>query len=283
MRRYVLAGAVAALTSMALTAGCDAGDPGSGPGSHPGSEESAATEAAADRLARAVEDAMSSGRYRQTVTTPALEEPYYEVTGAYDVDAGRFTADMSFWNSEAGETRSIKHTFVDAHGFQQAQGWHGSAAGCWLMFDSRSLSAARQTDLTSVEAPGAVLALRDAVGDPSAPADADVVRGTVELREALSLMLPGFIRQQGTLPDGPVDASFTLDGDRLVGWEVHGQDLVPALSRTGALDNGVVAGLGSFTLEVAYDDVGRPVTVRQPPRRLWMTPRAMDAGRGCRG
>ena len=229
---------------------------------------------------------MASGRYRQTVTIPGLEEPYYQVTGEYDVAGRRFTADMAFWNSEVGATRTIRHTIVESRGYQQAEGWQGRAAGCWLLFDSESRSAVtRQADLTSVKAPGAVLALDGARGLTSSAADRDVVEGTVELRVAVSLMLPGFIRQQGTPPRGAVPASFTLDSDgTLSSWEVLGDDVVPALNEAGAdVQNGFADGLDTFTLEVRYDNLGEPVTVRTPPEPLWMSPKEMETNRGCEG
>ena len=290
MRRLELVGALVAVTALVLTSACRGGDSPDHVDQPDGPRVGTAKESdhpddAVERLANVITQVMGSGRYRQTVTIPGLEEPYYQVTGEYDIAGRRFTADMAFWNSEVGATRTIEHTFVDARGFQQAEGWHGRAAGCWLVFDPAGRNAAaRQTDVTSVKAPGAVLALHDARGRTSSPTDKNVIEGTVGLRTALSLMLPGFIRQQGTPPDGRVPASFTLEDGLLSTWTVLGRDVVPTLTGAGTgLKNTFAEGLGSFTLEVAYDRLGEPVTVQQPPEPLWMSSREMRADRGCQG
>jgi hypothetical protein len=289
MQKSRVAGWAVAATILTLTPGCVGGDSGDGRPTQEGSHVRAAEDSpsgvdARDGLANAIATASASGRYRQTVTTPGLEEPYYQVAGQYDVAGERFTADMAFWNSEVGATRTIKHTFVDARGFQQAEGWGGRAEGCWLVFDSDSRSAVtRRADLASAEAPGAVLALRGARGLTWSPSDDDVIDGSLRLGVAVSLMLPGFIRQQGTPPDGTVPATFTVDSDgELASWEVLGRDVVQALEAAGEdVRSGFARGLDAFTLEVSYDDLGESVTVTSPPRSRWMSAKDMEAGRGC--
>ena len=275
MSRRLVAVAVVAL---ALVAGCDGGDaPRQAPDRDPvqGAEADPAT-----RLDAAVEQVLTSGRYRQTVTTPGLDDPYYEVTGAYDVEGRRFTADMAFWNPEAGETRRIGHRVLGARGFQQAQGWRGASAGCWLVFD-RAGPAARSTVPASAPVPDAVTALEGASAE--AAVDDSVVTGTVDVAAAMSLMLPGYLRQQARPQTGTVPATFTFAEDgSLAGWQVRGADLVPALDEAGQeVATGFAAGLRTFTLRVAYEAVGEPVSVQAPPRSLWMTARQMKSGRGC--
>jgi hypothetical protein len=268
MSRLVVAATVAAL---ALMAGCDGGAPRQDP--DPGPVQAVAGDAA-DQLDAAVEQVLTSGRYRQTVTTPGLDDPYYEVTGAYDVGRRRFTADMAFWNPEAGETRRIEHRYLGARGFQQAQGWQGRSAGCWLVFDADGRDA-------PARAPDAVTALDGARGRSAV--DGSVVSGTIGLAAAVSLMLPGYLQQQAQPAAGRVPASFSLDEDgALTGWQVRGDDVVPALDRAGqGLASGFAAGLRTFTLEVAYEDVGERVSVQAPPRSLWMTVGQMEGRRGC--
>jgi hypothetical protein len=276
------------VTVLTLVTGCVGGDSG---GRDPGqqgppvrvADDSPSSVEARDRLVQAIAAASESGRYRQTVTIPGLEEPYYRVTGQYDVAGDRFTADMAFWNSEVAATRTIKHTFVDGRGFQQAEGWQGRAAGCWLVFDSADRSAVTQrAALASADAPGAVTALRGARGLTWSASEDEAIEGTVRLGVAVSLMLPGFIRQ-GTPPHGTVPATFTLDsaGD-LASWEVVGSDVVQALKAAGEdVRTGFAHGLDAFTLEVGYDDLGEPVSVTAPPESLWMSSREMQADRGC--
>lgn len=291
VRTFKPAGWLVAVTALVLMTGCVGGDSGVDETAPDGPQvgamkDSAHSNEAPGRLADSIEAAMASGRYRQTVTVPGLAEPYYQVTGEYDVARKRYTAEMAFWNSAVGTTRTIKHTIVDSRGYQHAEGWHGPASGCWLVFDPASRSAVTpQTDRSSVKAPGAVLALDSATGLTTSTANSDVVEGTVELRAAVSLMLPSFIRQQGSLPDGTVPASFTLDSHgALSSWEVLGDDVARALSQAGTdAQSGFAAGLNTFTLEVSYDNLGTPVTVKTPPRSLWMSPNEMDAKRGCEG
>jgi hypothetical protein len=278
MSRQVVAATVATL---ALVAGCDGGAPRQDPDRDP---VQAAADDAAVRLDAAVERVLTSGRYRQTVTTPGLDDPYYEVTGAYDVERRRFSADMAFWNPEAGETRRIEHRYLGPRGFQQAQGWQGRVAGCWLVFDA---DADAVTDAggrgAPTRAPDAVTALDGARGRSTT--DGSVVSGTIGLAAALSLMLPGYLQQQAPPAAGRVPASFTLDEDgALTGWQVRGDDVVPALDRAGQdLTSGFATGLRTFTVEIAYEDVGERVDVQAPPRSLWMTADQMEARRGCAG
>jgi hypothetical protein len=272
--------AVAAVAALVVVAGCDGGD-----ATRQETGRDAVQGAEADPAARldaAVEQVLTSGRYRQTVTTPGLDDPYYEVTGAYDVDRRRFTADMAFWNPEAGETRRIQHRFLGARGFQQAQGWRGPGAGCWLVFD-RLGPRSRATAPTPAPVPDAVTALAGAIAESAV--DGSVVTGTVDVAAAMSLMLPGYLRQQAQSQTGTVPATFTLTEDgSLADWQVRGADLVPALDEAGQeVATGFAAGLSTFTLQVAYDGVGEPVTVQSPPRSLWMTARQMKGGRGCAG
>jgi hypothetical protein len=269
-----------AVAALVVVAGCDGGD-----ATRQETGRDAVQGAEADPAARldaAVEQVLTSGRYRQTVTTPGLDDPYYEVTVAYDVDRRRFTADMAFWNPEAGETRRIRHRFLGARGFQQAQGWRGPGAGCWLVFD-RLGPRSRATAPTPAPVPDAVTALEGAVAESAV--DRSVVTGTVDVAAAMSLMLPGYLRQQAQSQTGTVPATFTLTEDgSLADWQVRGADLVPALDEAGQeVATGFAAGLSTFTLQVAYDGVGEPVTVQSPPRSLWMTARQMKGGRGCAG
>ena len=286
MGRPVLAAALAALV---LLGACDGASPApkpaaSSPTPSPTPSRAAAVDAA-QLLDDAVEKVLNSGRYRQTVTTPGLDDPYYEVSGAYDLDRRRYTADMTFWNPEAGETRRIGHRFLGARGFQQAEGWSGPSAGCWLVFDlDRPGAAVGPADVSSRPAPDAVLALRQVLGDELTD-DGTTVHGTVPLGTTVSLMLPGYLRPQTprAVRTTPVPATFTLANGDLVRWHVKGSDLVQTLERAGQDAPGAASGLGSFELEVEYDDVGEAVDVKAPPRALWMTPRAMRADRGCAG
>jgi hypothetical protein len=269
-----------AVAALVVVAGCDGGD-----ATRQETGRDAVQGAEADPAARldaAVEQVLTSGRYRQTVTTPGLDDPYYEVTGAYDVEGRRFTADMAFWNPEAGETRRIEHRFLGARGFQQAQGWRGGSAGCWLVFD-RVGPGARSPAPTSAPVPDAVTALAGASAESAV--DDSVVTGTVDVAAAMSLMLPGYLRQQAQPQTGTVPATFTLAEDgSLAGWQVRGADLVPALDEAGQeVATGFAAGLSTFTLQVAYEAVGEAVSVQAPPRSLWMTDRQMKRGRGCVG
>ena len=274
---------LATLALTALLAGCDGGATPRQVPDH-GPVQGAEADPAA-RLDAAVERVLTSGRYRQTVTTPGLDDPYYEVTGAYDVDDRRFTADMAFWNPEAGETRRIEHRFLGARGFQQAQGWRGRAARCWLVFDRLGTMArsTAPTSPTSPTVPDAVTALEGARAESAV--DDSLLTGTVGLAPAISLMLPGYLRPPARPQEGSVPASFTLTEDgSLAGWQVRGDDVGAARERAGQESaDGFAAGLRTFTLQVAYDDVGAPVTVQAPPRALWMTTRQMDGGQGCAG
>jgi hypothetical protein len=280
MGRSVLA---ASLASLVVLAACDSASP------VPEADASPAPDTAvdaADLLEAAVEKVLTSGRYRQTVTTPGLDDPYYEVTGAYDLDARRFTADMAFWNPEAGETRSIDHRFLGSRGYQQASGWSGPEAGCWLVFDAgRPDAAVGPADLTSRQGPDAVLALRQVQGEDLASDDESVVIGSVPVGTAVSLMLPGYLRPQTprAVRAAPVPARFVLDDGDLESWHVDGSDLVQALEGAGQDVGGGATGLGTFELDVVYDDTGEAVDVHAPPRALWMSPRAMRADRGCAG
>lgn len=280
MGRPVLAASLAALV---LLGACDGASP-----APRAADPSPAADVAADPaklLDDAVERVLTSGRYRQTVTTPGLDDPYYEVSGAYDLARRRYTADMTFWNPEAGETRRMDHRFLGAHGFQQAEGWRGPGAGCWLVFDvDRPGAAVGPADLATGRAPDAVLALRQVTGEEIAD-DGATVHGTVPVGTVVSLMLPGYLRPQTprAVRTAPVPATFTLaDGD-LASWHVTGSNLAETLENAGQDVPGAASGLGSFTLDVAYDGVGEPVAVKAPPRDLWMTPRAMRANRGCAG
>jgi hypothetical protein len=280
MGRPVLAASLAALV---LLGACDGASPAPKTDALSPTPDTAVD--AATLLDDAVDRVLSSGRYRQTVTTPGLDDPYYEVSGAYDLDRRRYTADMTFWNPEAGETRRIDHRFLGARGFQQAEGWSGPGAGCWLVFDvDRPEAAVGPADLTSGSAPDAVLALRQVEGEEVAD-DGSTVIGSVPIGTAVPLMLPGYLRPQTprAVRTAPVPAEFTLDDGAVAGWRVEGSDLVQALEDSGQEVAGAAAGLGSFSLVVAYDDVGEAVDVKAPPRGLWMTPRAMRADRGCAG
>lgn len=284
MRKVWLAGSTALLTL--LLAACTGEDTGSPETDGPSSAPSAADAGdASARLAAAVDAVLTSGHYDQSVTTPGLDDPYYEVTGAYDVAARRFSAVMAFWNPEAGETRRIEHRFLDGRGFQQARAWTGRKSDCWLLIDAPGSGRGRQPGgLAAADAPAAVRALATVDSVAPLPSGTGQVVASIDLRVARAL-LPGYLRIRMPQPTGTVPAVFSLDDDGgLVGWQVAGRDLVDALQKSGAdLTDDLVSGISTFTLGVEYDGIGEPVDVAAPARELWMSPADLRAHRGCSG